>query len=138
MSTPRLPRRATGRALLSPFDSLVFERRRLEELFGFHYRIEIYTPGSQAPLRLLRAALPAARQDRGPRGPEGGPRNAAACWRGPPSPSLTRPPDTAVELAEELQLMADWLGAGPEWKSPRWGTCAGSLARRAVAGEHPL
>lgn len=46
----RRPRRIHRDALLSPFDPVVWTRPRAERLFGFHYRIEIYTP---APRRVF-------------------------------------------------------------------------------------
>ena len=41
------PRTSNARALVCPFDPLVFERKRLEALFGVHYRIGIYTPAAE-------------------------------------------------------------------------------------------
>ena len=39
-----LPRWARGTALLSPFDNLIWYRPRVERIWDFHYRIEIYVP----------------------------------------------------------------------------------------------
>ncbi len=69
----RRPRRLDARALVSPFDSLVFDRERVERLFGMRYRIELYTPAPQADLRLLRPAVPPRGQARRASGPQVGP-----------------------------------------------------------------
>jgi uncharacterized protein len=52
---PRLAEQRAGRGqpalttLLSPFDNLIWYRGRMADLWGFHYRIEVYTP---APKRV--------------------------------------------------------------------------------------
>jgi uncharacterized protein len=58
----RVPRQLSADAVLSPFDPVVWFRRRAERMYGFHYRIEIYTP---APKRVFGYyVLPVLQDDR--------------------------------------------------------------------------
>ena len=122
----RLPRRIDARALLSPFDSLIWERSRTEALFGFRYRLEIYTPAAKRvhgyyvlPF-LLDDRLVARvdlKADRPRTSSDGGRLLVQAAWAEPdavavPARGLRTPrpiAHAATELAAELRLMADWL-----------------------------
>ena len=106
----RVPRRAAGAALLSPFDNLVWRRERAERLFGCRIRLEIYTPAHKREhgyyvLPLLLGETIAARVDLKADRQAGVLRVQAAHLE--PGASVD---ETASALAGELALMARWLG----------------------------
>lgn len=109
----RVPRRIEACALLAPFDPLIWERTRLLELFGVHYRIEVYVPQAQRrfgyyvlPFLLgdqivARVDLKADRQ--------AGVLQVLAC-HAEQHDGVAEPQQATGALARELALMASWLG----------------------------
>jgi uncharacterized protein YcaQ len=104
-----VPRTDRGTALLCPFDPLIFFRPRVERVFGFHYRIEIYTPAPKRrygyyvwPVLLdgrlvARVDLKAERADN------------ALVVVGAFLEDGQQPGRVAPALAAELRSMASWL-----------------------------
>lgn len=107
-----VPRRDRGTALLCPFDPLIFFRPRVERLFDFHYRIEIYTPQPKRQFGyyvwpfLLDGRLVGRVDLKAERTADA--LNVVGAFT-EPGQDVSR---VAEALAGELRSMATWLGLG--------------------------
>ena len=118
-----VPRADRGTALLCPFDPLIFFRPRVERIFGFEYRIEIYTPAAKRRFGyyvwpfLLDGEL-VARVDLKAERAAGVLQVLGAVVE--PGRDPTR---VAGSLASELRTMADWLGLADVMVGARGDLC---------------
>ncbi|MDT7761580.1 MAG: uncharacterized protein QOC63_1000, partial [Mycobacterium sp.] len=124
-----IPRRDRGTALLCPFDPLIFFRPRVERLFGFHYRIEIYTPADKRQYGyyvwpfLLDGELVGRVDLKADRSADALQVVGAFVEEGRPASRV------AEALTGELQTMAGWLGLAGVTVGKR-GNLAGVLPAR--------
>ena len=116
----KIPRRVEARALVSPFDPIVWERTRTERLFDFRYRIEIYTPAEKREfgyycLPFVLGEKIVARVDlKADRA--GG--NLIVHSIHPEASA--EPEEIAPALGDELRLMAEWLNLGSITAPKEW------------------
>jgi uncharacterized protein YcaQ len=108
----RMPRKARGCALLSPFDSLIWARERTERLFGVRVRLEIYTPAHKREhgyyvLAFLQGEAITARLDL-----KADRKAAALLVQAAHLEDGAKAAEVVPALAEELRRMAGWLGLG--------------------------
>jgi uncharacterized protein YcaQ len=106
----KIPRRVDAQALISPFDPLIWERKRPERLFRFRYRIGIYTPAHKRGhgyyvLPFLMGDQLVARVDLKADRKLGGLQVLSAHAE----PGIDRPL-AGEALARELALLGEWLG----------------------------
>jgi uncharacterized protein YcaQ len=131
----RRPRRVEARALLSPFDNLIWFRERTERLFGVRFRIEIYTPAEKRQhgyyvLPFLEGDAITARVDLKADRKAGVLRVQAAHaepWASGATPG---------RLAAELASMAGWLGLARVAVAPKGDLAAalgGALSAPSVS-----
>jgi len=104
------PRSVKASALLSPFDSLIWERQRTERLFDFHFRLEIYTPAHKRihgyyVLPFLHQGRIAARVDLKSERERG-----ELEVRGGSVEEGVKEKEIVDALREELMSLATWLG----------------------------
>lgn len=131
-----VPRADRGTALLCPFDPLIFFRPRVARLFGFDYRLEIYTPAAKRRFGyyvwpfLLDGEL-VGRVDLKADRPAGVLRVLGAFVEPGRDPARV-----AAALAGELAAMAGWLGLAGVVTGER-GDLAEPLERALLSGPAP-